>query len=237
MAETKEQLEAILAGPDAKIKREVLTQALKPDTPEYRIYRAYADLNLEDDLERHLGLFEGHPLATDDLRKLRRGVMRRYAWGLGCQLTRKLKGERRARLMLDFLLPRVGLALLVGYGALLGAGDAVKWLMAMSRNHWVFWPALALSSVCVWLLVRLNVHRWLGREEGTRRRSLIAWAGCHVWAALGVLLVWALSQAAGTEVTAAFEWRHAILSGSVALLLAILGQFFFGGGGSMADPL
>ena len=96
MAKTKKALEEILAGTDAVAKREALSKALDPGTPEFRVYRAHEELNLEHDLKQHLGLFKEHKLAMDDLRKIRRGVMRRYAWGLGWQLTLELKGEGRA---------------------------------------------------------------------------------------------------------------------------------------------
>src|SRR5258707_8376180 len=79
-----------------------------------------------------------NPLPLYPLRLLRRFLFRRYAFGAASEVNRIL-GEHhpgpgtRLWLWKDRCLPRVGLSLVIGFGAVLGAGHLTDWLAALAR--------------------------------------------------------------------------------------------------------
>jgi hypothetical protein len=214
--------------------REFLLNATEPDKPEFHFYRYLKDADLEADLRLWLDDFKQSELATHDFLVLRRFALRRYAFGLAKEISERIPSEERTALWLakDLLLLRIGLATLVGYAVLLGAGGALAWLYQISR-HWTAWLLLPAVLAGVFLLIYLNVRECAGRISGAARRAGTVWLGSLLWVTLFVLTTRVLSVPAREH----FEWLHASMCGAVAVLLAILGEFFFQPGTSIAEPL
>ncbi len=228
---------------DAETKkgaRRLLRLAASPGCAIFELYRAYAkDLDVEKDLRALMPAVRGHDLARHDLEGIRRFLLRRYSWSFAKEVSKELvkeHGESRLRLYKDLSYPRIGLAVLIGYGALLGAGPLFDdWLLRISRCGWAFWLLLAVLLGLAFVMVRFNVRYWVGGERGTVRRTLGAFGAGLMWAALVTGIAWLLSIPAGLREQ--FEWKHASLSGAVALAFALLGQFFFASDRSIAEPL
>lgn len=193
--------------------RDFLLNATHREKPESHFYRYLREPDPEADIRLWLEEFARSDLAPHDLLLLRRFALRRYAFRLAAEISHKMpEGERSAVwLKKDFILPRVGLSLLVGYGVLLGAGEALTWLYHISR-HWVTWLLLPILLVCSFLLVYLNVRDHVGRAANVGCRTVCAWCGCICWAIFLVLSSALLSVPARAH----FEWPHAALCGAFA---------------------
>ncbi len=199
-----------------------------------QIYRTRPDLVIEDDLTRLLPAYTQHdnPSVEWNLRTLRRWAMRRYAFCLAEKVNERLNrvvaGER-FWLMKDFALPRMAFAMLIGYGAMLGAGKTVEWLGNFSG--WAYGVILTLSASAILGLVHVNVRHQIGRDRATNSRTALVCAICCGWIWIGVGAIAALSRS-GT-----FDLSQSVLCSTVAMLLGIVGQFFFTGNTSIAEPL
>jgi hypothetical protein len=199
-----------------------------------RIYRSMPEKRLEDDVGRLLPAYSETDLLVEwHLNAVREWALRRYAFCLAAKvndrLNRYVKGER-LWLAKDFALPRMGFAMMMGYGAMLGAGRTVDWLGEFGVVG--FWIVLGLCALAIWGLVHVNVRSQIGRNRKTIPRTAWVFAIIAGWVALGVSGIAVLSAKAGT-----FRLGWAVLSSAVAMLLGILGQFFFTGNKSMAEPL
>lgn len=206
--------------------------------PEYA-YRHLPDLfPLEKDLlwalERDAFVSTGgsddYQCELPDLKLLRRAAFRRYAFGLARQINRRLAARGVSRLWLwkDFLLPRIPLALLVGYGAVLGSVPDQLWIL---RHDWRAQAIGGLSLALSLFLIYNNVRDRIGDVPEAVTRAFGVLAGA---------VVWCLFFCAGGRwlmPAAAFDWWNAALVSEAALLVAIVAQFFFTAAGSIADPL
>lgn len=222
--------------------REFFVRAMTPGDWYYHMYRGLGDqepgkYDVEAQISGQVEVFahDENPLRVYHLKQIRRFLMRRYAFGCACGVNCRLRDEGESRLWLlkDYILPRVGLSLLIGWGAVLGAGDMASWLYYVARA--LFWPMVLLIHVTAWALVYLNVRDQIGKAHAIRR-TLGASLGCEAWLLAGVGVTQQLSRVVPQDALQ-YHWPTALLIGSVALLLAILGQFFFAKAGSLADPL
>jgi hypothetical protein len=225
--------------------RDYLRKALLTEGNLAYLYKHFPnDFPLEEDLSRRLRAFQRtdtndpYKSAVPDLKLLRRRAFQRYGFRLAGQLNDHLRREGQMGLWLikDFWLPRIPLALLVGYGVMMG-GAFYSWLQALSAS-WLF---LALfSAFCLSLsfgLISLNVRDRIGnlpREVGLRSARVFFTA--LGWTAVSTLLVRALA-CLSPGLNRSFEWKPAILTSEGALVIAIIVQFFFTTAGSIAEPL
>ncbi len=207
-----------------------------------QMFRTLGEGRLEQLVRRLLPAYTkdaGNALSEWHLKTIRRWAMRRYAFCLAGQIHERLDAvaenglsiEERCWLFKDFLLPRMGFALLLGYGVLLGAGQSVYWLGALCGG-W-YWAALVFCSCTIAALLHVNARHQLGRGPLVNGRTAAVCAICFTWIWLGVAGI-ALGVD-GTNGNFVLHW--AALSSVVAMLLGILGQFFFTGNRSIADPL
>src|SRR5665213_2694248 len=140
-----------------------------PETSDHRYAYRYLNLDLEGDLAKKLVAFS--PVETGDLymlgvhhlRLLRRVAFQRYAFGLALDICGRLvkqEKEHRVRRWLwvykDVILPRVPLALMVGYGVVLGSFK--DWLVVLGRESG-FAAGLLISTLGLsWFLIYCNIR-------------------------------------------------------------------------------
>jgi hypothetical protein len=200
-----------------------------------RIYRTELDISMEEDIQRLLPAYTPDNLLLEwNLKALRRWAMRRYAFCLAGKINERLQryvpGEKIWRAK-DFALPRMGFAMLLGYGALLGAGNTIHWLEQFKGLG--YWILLALCGAAIYGLVHVNVRNQIGRNRAANVRTAIVCAIVGGWILIGMGCIWAFSE----PKTRPFYPDVALLCSMAAMLLGIVGQFFFSGNKSMADPL
>lgn len=225
---------------DKEEVRIFVLKCIDPKDNYYHVYRASPkDYRIEDDLHACLPAFSDSLLAPYQLKLLRRFAFQRYAFDLAKEINQKLReagaNSRWARFWLakDHFLPRVPLSMLIGFALVLGAGHLTDWLGELATGFWGFSGTVILGLAATFFLVYLNVRDQLGNVSQVWARTGRVLAICLGW------LILALGAIAlvGTRIQAHFDYRHGIAIGIVALVLAILGQFFFAREGSIADPL
>jgi len=225
--------------------RRFLLECLRVHSNHWYCYR-YLNLSIETDLKKKLDAFKPvdrfdlYKMDIHDLKLLRRVAFQRYAFDLaneiGIRLLDQDKEKRVSRLWLDKdrALPRVPLALAVGYGVVLVAFK--DWLIALGANLW-FTAVLSIVALgLTWFLIYCNVRDRIGNVAEVRRRTSIVFRRCLIWSA-GLLGTgrWLATYHDGLK--NAFDWGVAISLGVSALFVAIVVQFFFTKSGSIADPL
>jgi hypothetical protein len=244
--------DALLApGANIEKQRKFLLRGLDPEDGVARGYRYLSEhpldkkpLSLEADLEGHLLAFHDRQLVFFDtnFRKIRRFALNRYAFGLLWKTYRQWKRPRwKLHWVWDCLMPRFPLSMLLAYGTILGAGEAKDWIVSLAGKH-----PYGLSGSCLVLaagLVWLNIHDKLGRgEHGLRLlfRTILVMVPITFW---GYLLNWAITLLSpeivvdsAKAIAGPFE-PGVVGVTSVATVLAILGQYVFSGGSSIAEPL
>jgi hypothetical protein len=207
-------------------------------------YRYLAsEFNIEQDLAEKLGAYlpvNKHDPYTDvsvhDLKLLRRFAFQRYAFDLATEINKRLAERRESNwwLVKDRLLLRIPLALVVGYGVVLGAFR--DWLIALGTNVWftvgLSIPALGLA----WFLIYCNVRDRIGGLPEVTGRACRVFGYCLCWSGVLLFAGWALAML-DDGLRKSFDWGVAICLGSSSLLVAIVVQFFFTKSGSIADPL
>ncbi len=238
---------------------DVRTFLLRSIDEDGQLYLAYKHLSKDDavklevkslevDLEDCLDVFrDGTLLKEHYWRKLRRFALKRYSFGLLWKIYRKWKPSPWTVVLpfvLDVAMLRIPLAMLLAYGSLLGAGNLISWISYFGKKddtHLIGGAAICLASSAY--LLYLNIHDKLGRIENTELKSV--WRTLPV---LGISVLWcsawnvAISRLGEqikvpkTSIDGAFD-PGLILVTAVALVFAILGQFFFTGDRSIAEPL
>ena len=185
--------------------------------------------DIEDLILKRLELFRnegGYDQAQHHLKMIRRFLLKRYAFGVVRKVDERLKG--RLWLWKDYVVPRIGLAMVLGFGAVLGAGPVSDWL----GNRGMLYGAVVLSACLVLVLcvVYLNVRGILGGPSRRVRR--------RTWGVFGISVGWASGPALVASVVQPTLFVKWLLVSFAALLFALLSQFFFGQAGtSMGEPL
>jgi hypothetical protein len=231
---------------DREQVRGFLLTAIDPATDVHVHYRAYR-WNIEDDVIAKLGAFNSnsdphYELALHDLKLLRRFLLQRYSFGNVLRIDGILRNSGVSSLWLfkDYLVPRIALSLLVGFGITLGSSKIFDSLREMAALKW---PAVALALIAcllTFLLIYLSVRERLGGgDQALAPRTFAISIIAVAWAAFELLIIYGLSlkMRAIYPFTWAFNWWFAAEVGALALLFAILTQFFFTKAGSMAEPL
>lgn len=224
--------------------RAFFLEATDPQTDLHTHYRAYG-WPIEKELMTGIGAFDQeYPLAAHDMRLLRRFLLKRYSFRNVFKLDKTLRkhGAGFWWLAKDYVLPRIGLSLLVGFGLTLGASRLFDGLGELAANGCL---AVALILVCVMLtmfLVYLNVRDTLGAgDSAIKKRTFGIFIAAVLWTGLELLIVFLMSLVMRHDprfvASWCFNWLHAAETGAMALAFAILTQFFFTKAGSMAEPL
>ena len=206
----------------------------------YRILAA--EFDIEEDLRSKLDAYkpldkhDAYKIEIHDLKLLRRIALRRYAFGLANEIAGRLadRGAGRAWLFKDRLLPRVPLALAVGYGIVLGSFR--EWLILLGAKSWFAAGLAAVTLPLSWFLIYGNVRDRIGKGAKVAGRAWRVFLISVAWSLffLGIARVLAMTDAG---LNGAFDYGAAISLGCSSLLVAITVQFFFAKAGSIADPL
>ena len=98
--------------------------------------------------------------------------------------------------------------------------------------------ALLVALAClllVFLLVYLNVRDVItgAHAKDVQHRTCWVFAVAVGWVGVDLLAADGVNRLMGWRI----DWRHGALTGCVALVLAVLTQFFFTKAGSMGEPL
>jgi hypothetical protein len=197
---------------------------------------------LECDIKCRLDAFapvdadDPYQCAIPDLKLIRRAAFRRYAFELAAEINDRLllAGEPRWWLLKDFFLPRLPLALLIGYGVVLGSSGVADWLWAL-RGSLLFILLLTAASLLVsGFLIYVNVRETIGGvPEAVPRAATVLRAAviyCLAFMVAGRLVALLAPKLP-------FDWGNAVLVTDAALAIAVIAQFFFAKSGSIADPL
>jgi len=94
-------------------------------------YRAhgYAKYPIERELMANLNAFrDGYELRTFHLKLIRRFLLQRYAFPAARRIDRQLDDVSALWLWKDYIIPRIGLSLLIGFGGIMGSGAAFDFL-------------------------------------------------------------------------------------------------------------
>ena len=250
LAQKREKLLTILGGAmNANSRawvREYFREALAIRSNLSYLYRHFPEkFELESDLELGLDAFapvddaDPYQCSAPDLKLIRRAAFQRYAFGLAAQVNKHLRVHHKVSrlwLLKDFLLPRIPLALLIGYGAALGSSTVADWLWAL-RGSLAFVLLLSAGSLFVsGFLMYLDVREQLGDASSTVRRAAtvlgIAVAYCLAFMSSGRLIAFL-----APDPHPPFDWTNVVLIADCALAIAVAAQFFFSKSGSIADPL
>ena len=174
--------------------------------------------------------------AIPDLKLIRRVAFQRYAFELAAEVNARLRlaGEPRWWLLKDFFLPRIPLALLIGYGVVLGSSGIADWLWAL-RGSLPFTLFLTVVSLFVsGFLIYVNVRESIGRVPAAVQRAGIVLAATVLY---GAAFMGAGRLISLLAPALPFDWGNAVLVTDAALAIAVIAQFFFARSGSIADPL
>jgi hypothetical protein len=245
LAEFEQLRQAALLGDPIAATREFVLKSVGQEGLHRHVYRAAPKkYPLEQDIKDCLSAFT--PAGPDDaitlyhLKQLRRSAFRRYALCLAHTINKALikagmnSTWDRIWLAKDYCFPRVFLSMLIGFALVLRAGHLSDWLGDMVQWHGGLSWILAGSGAAVLGLVYLNVRDQLGNLPAkVWTRTLGVFVACVIWWAIILVLIVCL----GTRLDTAFSCRKAAAVDAVALVLAILGQFFFTRDGSIGDPL
>lgn len=200
------------------------------------------EFTLEADLKKVLDAFstidEDYPesRSTADLKLLRRVAFQRYAFGFAWELNRLLRRRHVSWLWLhkDYLLPRIPLSLAIGYPIVLTLPREWLWVLG---NHPA--PATAVIVLCcflAWFLIYNNVRDRIGAVCEAQVRAAKVFFGTLIWSA-AFLEAGRKFAELDPGLRQSFHWPTALLISAVALVVAIVAQFFFTKSGSIADPL
>mgnify|MGYP000083941249 CR=1 FL=1 len=224
--------------------RAYLLEAVKSRSDLAYAYRFFAtDFPLESDLLDRLGAFERvegsedlYQTAVPDLKLIRRQAFQRYAFGLARETNRRLHtlGESRIWLSKDLLLPRIGLAIPVGYGVVLG--KPAEWFWVLGRDAVSCLLLTIFFALSAWFLIYCNVREAVGNSKEAVSRSIWAFLVGSVWCVGSLLIGWGFTKAV-PSLASGFEWGSGILAAVSSYAVAVLVQFFFSRSGSIADPL
>lgn len=221
------------------LRREWVLRSIQPKDEAFRWYRLLCD---PEEFERELvGLSRSFnetaaPYRDAAMKLLRRFLIGRIAFHAAREVGRMVVGESWIWLVKDFLLIRIGLSLVIGYGTLLGAGSAwggIK-ILAGSTNH-AFAAVVAGELAVVGALIYLSIRDRIGglNQRTLLRRTGGVLGGCAIWCAAGVgFQRWIVWEIGGCQARLAAN----ILAASTALLIAVISQFFFGRN-AISEPL
>lgn len=211
-------------------------EALDTTSELYEHYHAYG-WPIERDLMEKLRAFDqNYDLVEHDLKLLRRFLLKRYSFCYVFTVDDLLRARGTGWLWLakDYIVPRVGLSLLVGFGVTLGAGRLFEGLGQIARNPWLAVALIAACLVLTGLLIYLMVRdRLSSKDAASGGRTAWIFFLALVWTLLELLAVFGMSKLVPWN----FSFLHAASTGAVALVFAVLTQFFFSESGSMAEPL
>jgi len=210
-------------------RRTGLAERYKSDPVQY---------TLELDIARNLRVFAGESQQRN-VQFLRRFFLRRFAFGRVREVHRLLKEHCNAScvwLWMGYLIPRVGLAQVLGLGVVLGASGVFGGLEEISRRGPVLFALLVLGVflALVWGLLFLHVRERIGGPAASvKKRAWALFGLCMIWPALAISLEWLAGKPMGWTF---YPWR-AVLVNAAALVFALLSQFFFAEDAAMGDPL
>jgi len=176
---------------------------------------------------------ETDTLAVHNLKLIRRFLLQRYAFRSARQVDKQLKGKVSPLwLWKDYVIPRIGLSLVIGFGGAMGSSAIFDWLAGLRCT-----AAILFAQACLLLvlfLVYLNVREVVtGFHPNVWGRTLWVFTVALSWVGIGLSFAAELDHLMGWR----FDWRHGALTGCTALVIAVLTQFFFTKAGSMAEPL
>jgi uncharacterized protein YjeT (DUF2065 family) len=232
--------------------RSYYLEALSDGTNNYNyLYRHIrGEFDLDRELSEKLEAFQPcddsdpYQCALPDLKLIRRKAFQRYSFRLAGQVNRRLLQMKQKKWWLwkDYALPRIGLAMPVGYSLMLDVPYA--WIQAVSRDHpehgcyfWVPWFVVVLLFAGLALfLIHTNVRDVIGDVDDAWDRTLRAFGIGLVWCGIYLIMGAAFSTLYEKDM-GAFPWRFSILLTMAAFAFAVLIQFFFARSGSIADPL
>ena len=222
--------------------REFYLNAVDEDENEAYLFRFLPqEFNLEKNLSERLDAFsrtdqnysEGRSIAN--LKLFRRIAFGRCAFQLAEELNRRLVKKRMSWLWLhkDFLLPRIPLALAVGYTATLSL--PYQWFLILGGHPGASALLISICCLCTWFLIFNNVRDEIGDVAEAKTRATIVFFGAVAWSALFLYLSKRFAEI-DVRLSQPFHWPTAILIAAVSLLVAVVVQFFFAKK-SIADPL
>jgi len=189
------------------------------------------DKDIVDCLPAFHGDFDD--LSIHNYRLLRRFLLERFAYGEAKRVDERLKGNIPSIwLKKDYCVPRLGLALILGFGGVLGVSPVWAGVEAIAQRPGTTGIATTVCLVVALLLIYLHVRERIGPVSDWRR-SFDVFGRALIWLVMA-LVVW---KGADAAIGWMFNWSKALVAGSAALVLAILGNFFFGQGQSMGKPL
>src|ERR1051325_38281 len=152
---------------------------------EYRAYHYDIETELMDRLLafHHPDDVETDRLRTHNLKLIRRFLLHRYAFGSACKVDKHLKDVSTLWLCKDYVIPRIGLSLVIGFGGAMGSSAIFDWLGGLRGAAATIFAASCLSVVL--FLVYLNVRDVItgAYPSVVWRRTLwvftvaLAWAG------------------------------------------------------------
>jgi hypothetical protein len=205
---------------------------------EYAYTHLPHEFPLECDLRTLLDAFAStdYQCARPDLKLIRRVAFQRYAFELAGEVNDRLRqaGEPRWWLLKDFYLPRIPLALLIGYGVVLGSSGVADWLWALRGSLLFIFILTAASLVVSGFLIYVNVRERIGGVPAAVQRAGIVLAAAVLY---GAAFIGAGRLISLLAPTLPFDWGNAALVTDAALAIAVIAQFFFAKSGSIADPL
>jgi hypothetical protein len=222
--------------------RRFFIDAIDSSTDLHTQYRAYGWPMEQELMEKLVAFNQEDELAVHNLKLVRRFLLRRYSF---CRVLKvdtllRKKGVRFWWLCKDYIVPRIGLSLLLGFALVLGSSRLFDALRELATKRCVAGALIAVCGLLALSLIYLNVRETLGASHSAvARRTLGIFIAAILWAACELLVVYGLSLVMRHDFvwTWAFNWLHAAEIGAVALVVAILTQFFFTKAGSMAEPL
>lgn len=220
---------------DRKEVREWVEAALTPGSEVWEI--AYRTLNF--DLEAHVRACLPAFLPTGEysqrlssraLRRLRRGLLGCYAFSAARAVARELARQPEEGkgwvlwIWKDYLLPRLAVAVLLGYLLVVGNSGLLEILSrAQTRGGWV--AAICVFSVlCTCLLALAEVQRRVGRNLRLLfKGSAMLTLNSLCWTALGGVVQYYGARSLDMAVSVPFV----LLSAATALAFAFLAQLFW----------
>jgi hypothetical protein len=160
-------------------------------------YHAYGWPIEQDVMEKLRAFDQDYDLAQHNLKLVRRFFLKRYSFCNVFKVDDLLRARGMGFLWLakDYVAPRVGLSLLVGFGLTLGAGLLLNVLGEIAKKPWlamgVVAACLMLTGALIYLMVR---DRLSSRNRATGRRTAAILLLAVAWTALALLGAYGLSR-------------------------------------------
>jgi len=133
----------------------------------------------------------------------------------------------------DWILPRIGLSVILGFALVSGNSTLWGFLKQASVNTYLRCGLLAPCLMLAIFLVYLHVRDRIGKTNSLLRRTGALVAACLLWGVGAFFLELGVSHILGR---AFIPWRSALVD-ATAILFAILTQVFFAKDASLGDPL